>query len=358
MASAATGAGPATRFRAQILFAATPFIIMAGVAVVVVLVHRAMGALPLLSLGPAFGTLAGEFLYTVLTGGVALALSSVLATYHHLIPSVPDILAFATVAGVTVAGVTASARLRRRRLQAAELAAIAEVTQRVLLRPVPQQIGATRLAVRYISASSGARIGGDLYETVTTPVGLRLIIGDVQGRGLPVVQTAATVLGAFRESACDAPSLGVIADRIETSLARQATEEHFVTAVLAEVSDDGSRVDLLNRGHPAPLLLSGGAVRLVEPHEPALPLGLAELARLPGKPTAVALGETDAMLFYTDGVSEARSKSGEFFSVSRSPALADVADPGMALDRLCDDVVRHVGHPLHDDAAMLLIRRS
>ena len=331
---------------------------MGVVAVVVALFRRAIDALPLLSLGPSFAVAAGEFLYMLVTGGLALVLCAALAAYHHLLASLPAALGFATIAGVTAAGVIESVRVRRRKQEVAELTAIAEVTQRVLLRSVPPQVGGVELAVRYVSAATGARIGGDLYETAATPAGLRLIVGDVQGRGLSAVQTAATVLGAFRESVYDAPSLAVIADRIDTSLARQSTGEQFVTALFAQVSIDGSRVDLLNRGHPPPLLLSGGTARFLEPGEPALPLGLAELAPLPGEQATVTLGQGDGMLFYTDGVSEARSKSGEFFPVSRSPALVDVAEPGAALARLSEDVLRHVGHALDDDAAMLLIRRS
>lgn len=352
-----TGVRSVGRSKEQVLIGATPFIIMGAVAVLVVLVRRAIDALPLLSLGPAFATMAGELFYLLSTGGTALVLCGVLAAYRHLAASVPAILAFAAIAGVTGAGIIASAGVRRRKRETAELAAIADVTQRVLLRPVPDEVGPVKIAVRYMSAAPGARIGGDLYETVAADAGLRFILGDVQGKGLPAVQTAATVLGAFRECAYDASSLSAIADRIETSLGRQPASEQFVTAILVQVSADGSKVDLLNHGHPPPLLRSGGAVRFVEPVETALPLGLAELAKVRGEQVTVSFGPGDCMLFYTDGISEARSASGEFFPVTSSLAVVDAAQPGAALAQLSADVLRHVGHPLDDDAAMLLIYR-
>jgi serine phosphatase RsbU (regulator of sigma subunit) len=335
---------------------------MGAVVVLVVLVRRALDALPLLSLGPAFASLAGEVLYLLTTGGAALVLCSVLTAYRHLATSMPAILAFAAISGVTAAGIIASAGIRRRKRETAELAAIAEVTQRALLRPVPAAVGPVKMAVRYMSAARGARVGGDLYETAAAEAGLRFIVGDVQGKGLPAVQTAATVLGAFRESAYDAPGLEEIAHRIEASLSRQPSSEQFVTALLGQVSADGTKVDLLNHGHPAPLLCSGGAVRFVEPGEAALPLGLAELAQahgalVHGEPVTVALRPGDCMLCYTDGISEARNALGEFFPVSRSLAGADTAEPSTALAQLSDEVLRHVGHRLDDDAAMLLIRR-
>jgi serine phosphatase RsbU (regulator of sigma subunit) len=350
---------PVNQARARIAFEAFPFVIMAAVAAVVVLVRQSIDALPLLSLGPAFATVTGELVNMLLTGGVALVLAPVLAIYRHAASSTAGVLALVTIAGVTAAGVIASSGLRRRKREVAELTAIAEVAQQILHHPVPDRVGQVRLAVNYISTTAGARIGGDLYEVVVTSADLRLIIGDVQGRGLQAVQTAATVLGAFREAAYDAPTLSLIADRIEASLARQADPgEQFVTAVLAQVSPNGSRIELLNRGHPPPLFLSRGTARFVEPTEACLPFGLADLARIHAEPTTIAFAHGDRVFFYTDGISEARSRSGDFFSLTRSHALAKVPEPSRALGRLRDEVVRHVGHPLDDDAAMLLLQHG
>src|SRR5437764_5144814 len=208
-----------------------PFVSMVAVSVLALVASGVQGVLPLLSLGPAFAALAGGPRRTLITGCVAAMLCAALAAYASMHTSSRTGLAFATVAGVTLAGVIASFGRQRRERELADVTAIAEATQQVLLRPVPQQVGEIKLAVRYMSAASGARIGGDLYEAVTTSAGLRVIIGDVQGKGLSAVQTAATVLGAFREAAHDAPSLAVITDRIEASLARQGDSEQFVTAV-------------------------------------------------------------------------------------------------------------------------------
>lgn len=85
------------------------------------------------------------------------------------------------------------------------------------------------------------------------------------------------VLGAFRESAYDAASLAEIAARIEASLQHQEAVEEFVTVVLAQVSGDGCRAELLNCGHPPPLLVRDGEVTAAEPAQAGLPLGLAAL---------------------------------------------------------------------------------
>jgi len=208
--------------------------------------------------------------------------------------------------------------------------------------------------VRYMSAAATARIGGDLYEVVVTPQNVRIIVADVQGKGLAAVRTASVVLGAFREAAYDAGDLGDIAARIELSLERQEPEEEFVTAVLAQVSPGGG-IEILNCGHPPPLLVSGGSAVLAEPPETGVPLGLSRLAVSSRKPGLFPLGEGDQVLFYTDGISEARDKSGTFFPIEQQASHLEGLDPEAALERICGAVIQHVGHELQDDAALLLL---
>jgi serine phosphatase RsbU (regulator of sigma subunit) len=62
------------------------------------------------------------------------------------------------------------------------------------------------------------------------------------------VETAAAVVGAFREAAYDEADLADVVTRIESTLSRTLSGEKFVTAVLAEYDDD--QITLLNCGHP------------------------------------------------------------------------------------------------------------
>ena len=351
--AARTGAAP--RRGVQVLLGVLPFAVMGAVAAVDVLAGPGFGFLPLLSLGPALAAVSLRPLHTVLVGGLALVMCLLLAVYDDLLESRRGVIALATIAGVTVAGAIASAGRHRRERELADVSAVAEAAQQVLLRPIPHEIGPVQVAVRYISASAAARIGGDLYEVIAARKAVWLIVADVQGKGLAAVQTAAVVLGAFREAAYDAPGLAEIATRIELSLQRQAAAEEFVTAVLAQIPGDGPAIEILNCGHPPPLLLRGGAAQFIEPPEAGLPLGLAQLAAIPRETATVGLGPGERMLFYTDGISEARDKSGDFYPLDRCGALCAGQDPEAALDRLRDDVIRHVGHKVRDDAAMLLI---
>ena len=354
----ATGVEPVTRSSVQRLLDVLPFLIMGAVAGAAVAFGPKEGVLPLLALGPAFAAVSGGLRKAIAAGVVALVLCALLAADQIIGSWGGYARDSASVVGVTVAAVIACTVRQRRERELAEVRAIAEVAQQVLLGPVPDGARNVRLAVRYMSATSHARIGGDLYEVVTGTSGMRLIIGDVQGKGLVAVKTAATVLGAFREVAYEAASLPMIADRLEISLGRQLSDEQFVTAILAEVSPDGSRIKLLSCGHPPPLLIAGHAGRFVESAVPSLPLGLASLGAVPREVITIPFAPDDQMLFYTDGVSEARNRAGEFYPLPDRALYAEAADPDSALDRLQQDVLQHVGHALDDDAAMLLVRRQ
>lgn len=339
----------------QIMAALAPFLVMAAVAAIDIAAGPSLGLLPLLSLGPALAAVWLSPRGTVLVGALAVAACLPLALYDGILSSRRTVIAIAAVIGVTSAGVVASAGRRRRERDLAEIKAIADAMQRVLLRPVPARLGNVGIAVRYSSASTSAQIGGDLYEVIKTGNRLRLIVADVQGQGLAAVGTAAIVLGAFRESAYDAGNLASIAAKIELSLQRHETEEEFVTAILAEIPTSWAAVELLNCGHPPPLLLSAGTAKLIEPADPGLPLGLARLRACTRETTTLDLGQTDRLLLYTDGISEARDKSGDFYPLELSAGFLSRGDLAAALENLAADVVRHVGHPLRDDATAVLV---
>jgi hypothetical protein len=201
---------PARRPDAQVLLGVLPFAVMSAVAAADVLAGPGFGLLPLLSLGPALAALSLRPAYTALVGGLALVLCLLLAVYDDLLDSRRAVIALATIGGITAAGVLASIARYRRERQLADVTAVAEAAQRVLLHPVPPMVGPLQVAVRFISASAAARIGGDLYEVISARQAIRLIVADVQGKGLAAVQTAALVLGAFREAAYDAAGLADI----------------------------------------------------------------------------------------------------------------------------------------------------
>jgi len=243
------------------------------------------------------------------------------------------------------------ANVRTRREQALQrMTTIAEVAQRALLRPMPGSIGSLRFAARYVSATEGALVGGDLYEVAETPDGVRMIVGDVRGKGLDAVQMAATVLAAFRRAAVMEPSLTAVATDLDNVVTAVAGDEDFVTAVLAEFHDDFT-VAVVNCGHHPPLLLpDGDAGRLLDTGEPQLPLGL--------NPTLTSvtsrMSEGARMLFYTDGLIETRNRQGAFFPLLDSAATLRIGSLDDALDGLLGQLDEHAADQMDDDMALVL----
>jgi serine phosphatase RsbU (regulator of sigma subunit) len=251
-----------------------------------------------------------------------------------------------------LSGVVARVRVEREgRLRA--VTRVAEVAQRALLGGVPPALGACGWRCCTPWPAPRRRSGGDFYEAVETPHGVRLLVGDVRGKGLDAVRLAGVVLGSFRDAAQDRPDLAQVAAALDRSVTRAIGPEEFVTVVVVQVATDGSAI-VVNCGHPAPLLVRGGRATALDPPEPAPPLGLGprpELLRL-----RLALG--DRILLYTDGVSEARARGG-FFPLQTAAAFALVsADLEAGLESLWAELQRHVAGQLHDDIALLLIERS
>jgi serine phosphatase RsbU (regulator of sigma subunit) len=344
-----------SRFRPGLL-STLPFLAMAAVVIVDVTAGPGVGFLPMMALGPAFAGLIGNVRRSALIGVVAIALSLALSLTNDEMGERRGFTTLISVTGVAIAGVAATVVRKRRERELASVRSIAEAAQRVLLRPVPRNAGHLRAAVSYTSAMADARIGGDLYEVVTSPAGVRVIVGDVQGKGLEAVETAAVVLGAFREAAYDEPDLVNVGERLERALARHLLGEKFVTAVLAEVRER-DRATILNFGHPAPLVIRpDGTVSYAEPPERALPLGLGLHGAPAPQPHRVSFVPGDQLLFYTDGVSEARDDADRFYPLDERGGLLKDPDPDSALKAIRHDLAEHVSGPPHDDAAMLLLR--
>ena len=349
--------------------------------------------LPLLAVPPALAGIGAATPRLPLAYGAVMLLAAIAAAPFTTTAEVPAVTAVSILV-VTLISASGGARGGQENQRLADVTSVAEAAQRALLRPLPRQVGPLELGVVYLAAAAEARVGGDLYEVTRTQFGIRLIVGDVRGKGLDAVEIAADVLGVFREVAHEVYTLAEVARRIDASLARRpaAPLEEFVTAVLAEIDPAAGSLTIYNCGHPPPLVLSlgengpagngpagngpggngpgesdgqGPARRLrvtpVNVPAPALPLRLMSLGDTSGAERTMPLQPGDALLLYTDGVTEARNARREFYPleerVAEVAARAGGAD-GDLLDRLRDDLVRYVGAPLDDDAALLLARVS
>ncbi|MFI1196106.1 PP2C family protein-serine/threonine phosphatase [Micromonospora sp. NPDC020750] len=281
-------------------------------------------------------------------GAVATAIGSTFA----LMEPTTSLVTAVNVAGIAlataIAGAVAGVRERQAE-QIAELSKLATVAQQAVLRPLGPQVGTLAVAGRYISSTATAEIGGDLYEAIDTPYGVRMIIGDVRGKGLDAVRLASIVLGSYRHVAYERADLRAVVADLDRAVARNVGDEDFVTAALVE--ERGGTLTIVNCGHPAPLLLRRGAVIPLEPPAPAPPLGFMPVVR----PRVERLEPGDRLLLFTDGLGEAR-RDGEFFpTADRAWRLLGHGTVGDGLASLETALVEWVHGRLDDDIALVLM---
>jgi serine phosphatase RsbU (regulator of sigma subunit) len=180
------------------------------------------------------------------------------------------------------------------------------------------------------------------------------------GHGIQAALTSTLVVAAYRHARRHG------ADLVKTYKAvDRETGEHrgnaFATGVFAEVDCPTGRMQWLNAGHPAPMLLRERSVMRLDT-TPALPLGVGvefedDLTLDVGQ---VGLQPGDRVLFFSDGCTEAATTSGEPFGEER---LGDflvreqTAGLGLAetLRRLSHAVLDHASGTLADDATVLLV---
>jgi serine phosphatase RsbU (regulator of sigma subunit) len=304
---------------------------------------------------------------TVLTGVGACAIFVGLMVDFHALRDATAYSELASLTAIAAFAVVLNRLLGRRAHQLIQVRSVAEAAQLAVLHPVPRHLGHVTLESLYLAAAAEARIGGDLYEAIRTPHGVRLLIGDVRGKGLLAVQTAAALLSAFREAAHDAPDLPQLAHRLETSMSRHASQypgvpgseiaERFITALLAEIPDDEPVVRTVTCGHPPPLLLHRDGVRQLQPAAPSPPLNLGMLVSHGYHVDLAPFHPGDLLLLYTDGVTETRDRSGAFYPLAERVRSWRGEAPHQLLDHLHRDLIAYSGGVLDDDIAALVARR-
>jgi sigma-B regulation protein RsbU (phosphoserine phosphatase) len=303
-----------------------------------------------LAIAPLLGSLALRPLRTALLAAwtVLLGLGVVLQTSVPAGRLASSLAVLALLAGFGVANSVLRTAAQRRLGQAR---AVARVAQSALLREVPRSVAAAQLASRYLSASTEAQVGGDVVEVIADGANPRWLVGDTRGKGLPAVRLASVAATSFRD-ACAQPGLPLteVARAVDESVTRAAGDEDFVTAVFAEL-DPAGWIQLVICGHPPPLRLStDGDLMPLTPRAFTAPLGLHPDLH----PSTFSVRTGDRLLFFTDGLLEARDRAGRFFRLDQQIPALSRPDLQAAADELLDRLRAHTRRRLDDDVAVLL----
>jgi hypothetical protein len=206
-------------------------------------------------------------------------------------------------------------------------------------------------------------VAGDTVDYAVDTGVARVAIFDGMGHGLRSAQVAALAVTAYRNGRRGGGSLRDTASLIHEALLEAFAGDTFTTAVLAELDTDTGRLTWINAGHPEPLLLRDGRLVTSLHARPIPPLGLRVTGRAPVAEAVIGselLEPDDRVLFYTDGVTEARSPTGAFFG---EQGLTDLVVRNLAarlptpetLRRVTQALLDHQQGQLADDATLLLL---
>jgi sigma-B regulation protein RsbU (phosphoserine phosphatase) len=233
-----------------------------------------------------------------------------------------------------------------------EARALARTLQQTLIPPSPPAIPGLDVATAYQPAGHGTEVGGDFYDVFRVGDDWVIALGDVCGKGPEAAVVTSLVRHTVRALCVGEPRPSAVLSALGEVL-RQHSTDRFCTAVLARLTPEGEswRVTLGVGGHPHPLLLRSG-----HPPEPCGTTGplLGVVDHATYADTVLRLDPGDALLLYTDGITEGR-RGGELYGDDRLLATAGRLgpDPAGLVDVLVRELLEFQDGTLRDDVAVV-----
>ncbi len=233
-----------------------------------------------------------------------------------------------------------------------------EVARQVQISLLPKEHPSIRGWEVWSATTPANDVGGDLIDYLDGASGRTgLALGDVSGKGMGAALLCAKLQATLRALAPGAADLRALGGSLNGILERSGLDNRYATLFYAEISGDTDEVRYLNAGHNPALVVSGSSVQ--ELSASSLPLGM-----LPGAAYTqgtVRLKPGDALILYSDGITEARDRAGEEYGLARlrqelGPAAAGDA-AGIARRILASaDRFAQGGKP-EDDQSILVLKR-
>jgi hypothetical protein len=201
-------------------------------------------------------------------------------------------------------------------------------------------------------------VAGDAFDYAAGDDVLHFAIIDGMGHGLGSTQLAGLAVGAYRHARRAGASLAEMHGAVDEALVSDYDDLSFATGILGTLAPGTGRLEWTCAGHPPPLLLRGRKVTGELECAATLPFGLGG-----GTPAVSScdLEPGDAVLLYTDGVTDAHPARGDLFGPGR---LADLLEREAASDQQPEELLRRLVRALldyqqgnlRDDATLLLLR--
>lgn len=261
---------------------------------------------------------------------------------------------FASGVAVAIEKATLHAELMTKRRLESELAMARRVMENLLPRKTPEIAGLEISALN----QPWYEIGGDYYDFI--PIDSErwgIAIGDVAGKGVSAALLVSALRASLHSLARNELALRSIFRKAHRFLRGSFAEGEFVTLFYAEMDVKLGRLIYINAGHPPPLLVhkSGATRELLENGGP--PLGLLEADGY-GE-GVVDLGRGDALVLYTDGISEAPNINDEPYGRERLVAAVSrsISESAVSITKsVMEDVKHFSGSQISDDRTLVVLK--
>lgn len=214
--------------------------------------------------------------------------------------------------------------------------------------------------IDFAAVSRPAReAGGDLYDGFFLDERrFFFVVGDVSGKGVPAALFMAVTAMCLRALAGPGPIEDLVT-RVNDLLCQRNETMQFVTICAGVLDISDGRLEWVNCGHPAPMVLGPGGVLKLLDEGRGPPLGVFEALRPERMSRYLAPGEV--LLLYTDGVTEALDPNAALFGEERLERVLKEARPdgaSAAVNAVLRDVESFAfGAPQADDITLLALRR-
>jgi serine phosphatase RsbU (regulator of sigma subunit) len=254
----------------------------------------------------------------------------------------------------------ASLAIDNARTTAAHIATSQALQQALLPRALPEAPD-VEFAAEYLPASAGTDVGGDFYDVLAIDADRWVVsVGDVCGKGARAAARTGMVRDVLRVLIREGRTVTRAVELLNDVMMEAADPLQFCTLAAALVGTAGRGrldVELVLAGHLQPVLVRpGGEVDLVGRHGTAVGL----VNRLDLTCTTHTLAPGEALLFYTDGVTERRHGDEQFGTerLLRTAAAAAGRPAPALLTAVLGALDRFTADPRDDDIALLAVRAA
>lgn len=220
------------------------------------------------------------------------------------------------------------------------------------------EVSGLRFFDHYLPAQ---HIGGDYFDYIRLPGNrLAVTLGDVAGKGISAALLMAQMSASARFCLATAATLPEAVRQLNLTLARAFGEDRFGTLVVLVFDLNRYSLTVANAGHPPPLLVGSSPGRVRPLGEEIVGLPLAGIDQ-PYEGLTLTLEPGEAVVCYTDGITEARNPEGHLYGMDRlrqvvQPHAGEVERLGAAI--LADLQSYMAGQPPHDDVTLVCVGRA